>query len=93
MQIINQLTFRVEKTDSLHKMNQNKTPANNLNWLFPFAAGVSQCSLCGRCSCVEIAGRERKVASGSLKVAVERASCWFWNRQEELSWKLGEDGQ
>jgi len=25
--------------------------------------------------------------------AAERASCWLWSRREELSWKLGEDGQ
>ena len=65
-------------------------------WLFPVEVGCRGFpaqSVWNTLTALGISGRERKTAVRRLGEAAERASCWLWNRREELSWGPGEDGQ
>ncbi|KAK0140163.1 hypothetical protein N1851_022917 [Merluccius polli] len=65
-------------------------------WLFPVEVGCRGFpaqSVWNTLTVLGIRGRERKTAARRLGEAAERASCWLWNRREELSWGPGEDGQ
>lgn len=65
-------------------------------WLFPVEVGCRGFpaqSAWKTLTALGIAGRERKAAVRRLGEAAERASCWLWNRREELSWGPGGGGQ
>ena len=66
-------------------------------WLFPVEVGCRGFpaqSVWRMLTAIGITGRERKTAARRMGEAAERASCWLWNRREELSWKPGGgDGQ
>ncbi|XP_066271283.1 uncharacterized protein [Branchiostoma lanceolatum] len=67
------------------------------SWLFPIeigCRGFPAQSVWKMMTALGIAGKDRKVAIRRMGEAAERASCWLWNRREEVCWKPGgADGQ
>lgn len=66
-------------------------------WLFPVEVdcrGFLAQSVWRMLTAIGWTRKGRKTAVRRMGEAAERASCWIWNRREELSWKPGgEDGQ
>ncbi|XP_066299893.1 uncharacterized protein [Branchiostoma lanceolatum] len=66
-------------------------------WLFPIeigCRGFPAQSVWKMMTALGIAGKDRKTAIRRMGEAAERASCWLWNRREEVCWKPGgADGQ
>lgn len=81
------------KTTKYLNLVQQCRDKGGQTWLFPVEVGCRGFpaqSVWRMLTALGIAGRERKTAARRLGEAAERASCWLWNRREDLSWKPGE---
>lgn len=84
------------KATKYHELVQQCRDKGWQAWLFPVEVGCRGFpaqSVWNTLTALGIRGRERKAAARRVGEAAERASCWLWNRREELSWGPGEDGQ
>lgn len=84
------------KANKYQDLGQQCMDKGSLAWLFPVEVGwrvFPVHSVWKIITALGIAGGKKKTAAGKLEEAVERISCWIWNRQQELSWQPRDDGQ